>query len=64
MQLNSSTVAIVTGGGSGLGGATARRLVADGATVVIIDLEGSPAPSARRRAMGDAGRRLRRGRRP
>jgi len=45
MQLNSSTVAIVTGGGSGLGGATARRLVADGATVVIIDLEGSTAPA-------------------
>jgi NAD(P)-dependent dehydrogenase (short-subunit alcohol dehydrogenase family) len=45
MQLNSSTVAIVTGGGSGLGGATARRLVADGATVVILDLEGSAAPA-------------------
>jgi NAD(P)-dependent dehydrogenase (short-subunit alcohol dehydrogenase family) len=45
MQLNSSTVAMVTGGGSGLGGATARRLVADGATVVILDLEGSPAPA-------------------
>ncbi|GGM94389.1 oxidoreductase [Terrabacter tumescens] len=45
MQLNSSTVAVVTGGGSGLGGATARRLVADGATVVIIDLESSTAPA-------------------
>jgi len=45
MQLNSSTVAVVTGGGSGLGGATARRLVADGARVVIVDLEGSAAPS-------------------
>ena len=45
MQLNSSTVAVVTRGGSGLGGATARRLVADGATVVIIDLEGSTAPA-------------------
>ncbi len=44
MQLNSSAVAIVTGGGSGLGGATARRLVADGARVVILDLEGSAAP--------------------
>jgi NAD(P)-dependent dehydrogenase (short-subunit alcohol dehydrogenase family) len=43
MQLNSSTVAIITGGGSGLGGATARRLVADGAKVVVIDLEGSTA---------------------
>ncbi|MDV3221743.1 SDR family NAD(P)-dependent oxidoreductase [Intrasporangium sp.] len=45
MQLTPTTVAIVTGGGSGLGGATARRLVADGAKVVIIDLESSPAAS-------------------
>ncbi len=45
MQLRPSTVALVTGGGSGLGGATARRLVADGATVVIIDLKGSSAPA-------------------
>ncbi|WP_076261936.1 SDR family NAD(P)-dependent oxidoreductase [Intrasporangium flavum] len=45
MQLNSSTVALVTGGGSGLGGATVRRLVADGAKVVVIDLEGSTAPA-------------------
>jgi NAD(P)-dependent dehydrogenase (short-subunit alcohol dehydrogenase family) len=44
MQLSPSTVALVTGGGSGLGGATARRLVADGASVVIVDLEGSKAP--------------------
>ena len=45
MQLSPSTVAVVTGGGSGLGGATARRLVADGAIVVIIDLEASTAPA-------------------
>ncbi|WP_404388721.1 SDR family NAD(P)-dependent oxidoreductase [Humibacillus xanthopallidus] len=45
MQLRPSTVALVTGGGSGLGGATTRRLVADGATVVIVDLEGSSAPA-------------------
>ena len=43
MQLNSSSVAIVTGGGSGLGEATARRLHADGASVVLLDLESSRA---------------------
>ena len=45
MLLNSSSVAIVTGGGSGLGGATARRFVADGAKVVILDLESSAGPA-------------------
>ena len=45
MQLNSSSVAIITGGGSGLGGATARRFVADGAKVVILDLESSAGPA-------------------
>ena len=42
MQLNDSTVALVTGGASGLGGATTRRLVADGVSVVIVDLPSSP----------------------
>ncbi|WP_411286259.1 SDR family NAD(P)-dependent oxidoreductase [Lapillicoccus sp.] len=42
MQLNDSTVALVTGGASGLGGATSRRLVADGVMVVIVDLPSSP----------------------
>ena len=42
MQLNDSTVALVTGGASGLGGATTRRLVADSVTVVIVDLPSSP----------------------
>lgn len=37
MQLNSST-ALVTGGASGLGEATTRLLVANGANVVILDL--------------------------
>ncbi len=42
MQINDKTVALVTGGASGLGGATIRRLVADGAKAVIIDLPSSP----------------------
>ena len=42
MRITDTTVALVTGGASGLGGATTRRLVADGATVVVVDLPGSP----------------------
>ncbi len=42
MQITDSTVALVTGGASGLGEATVRRLHADGAAVVILDLSSSP----------------------
>jgi len=42
MQTNENTVALVTGGASGLGGATTRRLVADGVKVVVVDLPSSP----------------------
>lgn len=41
MQINDKTVALVTGGASGLGEATVRRLHADGARVVVVDLPGS-----------------------
>lgn len=40
MRINES-VALVTGGASGLGRATAERLLADGARVVVCDLPGS-----------------------
>lgn len=36
-------VAIVTGGGSGIGAATARRLAREGATVVVSDIDGTAA---------------------
>jgi NAD(P)-dependent dehydrogenase (short-subunit alcohol dehydrogenase family) len=39
MKLDSTIAAIVTGGASGLGEATARRLAADGAKVAILDLQ-------------------------
>lgn len=38
MKLDSSLAAVVTGGGSGLGAATARRLAAAGVRVAIFDL--------------------------
>jgi NAD(P)-dependent dehydrogenase (short-subunit alcohol dehydrogenase family) len=42
LQINVSTVALVTGGASGLGEATTRRLHEGGASVVIVDLPSSP----------------------
>lgn len=41
MDITGSDVALVTGGASGLGLATVRRLVADGARVVLVDLPSS-----------------------
>jgi NAD(P)-dependent dehydrogenase (short-subunit alcohol dehydrogenase family) len=42
VQINENTVALVSGGASGLGGATTRRLHEAGAAVVILDLPSSP----------------------
>ena len=42
MQITPDTAAIVTGGASGLGEATVRRLVEAGSAVVILDLPYSP----------------------
>src|SRR4051812_26027872 len=46
-------VAIVTGGASGIGAATCRQLVADGARVVVADLNGERA-AALADELGDA----------
>lgn len=47
-------VALVTGGGSGIGAATARRLAAEGACVVVADRDG-PAATAVAAELGDPG---------
>ena len=48
--------AIVTGGALGIGGATARRLAADGASVLIVDIESDAAERNMTRIRNDGGR--------
>jgi meso-butanediol dehydrogenase/(S,S)-butanediol dehydrogenase/diacetyl reductase len=54
MSLNRFTdrVALITGGASGIGLATAQRLVAEGATVVLLDLD-AEALTVAAKALGD-----------
>jgi hypothetical protein len=47
-------VAIVTGGAGGIGGATAHRLSAEGARVVVVDLDGERAAEVAASLPGDA----------
>lgn len=53
---NSPRTAIVTGSGSGIGVAIARRLAAEGATVVVADRDGDGAASTAKQIESDGGR--------
>ena len=66
MQRLQDRVAVITGAGSGIGLASARRLAAEGALVVAVDIDeaaGKAAAAAGRRRLR-RGRRGQRGRRP
>ncbi|QDP94916.1 3-hydroxyacyl-CoA dehydrogenase [Microlunatus elymi] len=54
MDINDRSVALITGGASGLGFATATRLAAAGAPVVLVDLPSSPGDSAADKINGTA----------
>ena len=48
----------MTGGGQGIGAATARRLARDGAAVVVADLDGASAESVQREIAAEGGQAL------
>ena len=51
-------VAIVTGGGGGIGGATARALAREGASVVVVDIDLSAADRVVEGIVGSGGNAL------
>jgi NAD(P)-dependent dehydrogenase (short-subunit alcohol dehydrogenase family) len=58
MQRLLDKVAIVTGGGGGIGGATARALAREGASVVVVDIDRSAAERVAEEIVGAGGRAL------
>ena len=51
-------MALVTGGGRGIGEATCRRLAAGGAAVAVLDLDGGPAEAVAEAIRQDGGAAL------
>jgi len=54
MGLLDGRCAVITGGASGIGAATARRMAAEGASVTVIDLDGDAAETVAREVSGHA----------
>jgi len=58
MGLLENKIAIVTGAGSGIGEASARRFAAEGATVVAVDIRGAKAGETARAIESEGGRAI------
>lgn len=54
MALLDGRCAVITGGGSGIGAATARRMATEGAAVAVIDIDGDAAEAVARDVHGHA----------
>jgi NAD(P)-dependent dehydrogenase (short-subunit alcohol dehydrogenase family) len=58
MQLDASIAAVVTGGASGLGAATARRLAGHGVKVALFDVQRELGERSRPRSVASSARSM------